>query len=707
MGSSALLFKSLRTKKITISLPEIIIPTFNFNNNKIKMKPVVVTKTKVTPVDDKRLIKVVKNRAIVKSKTKIIIKKKVVVTILKLKNEKIHKLSFDTGIKERQVSFGKGPRRLNVNNLYASYIIVKEESEKETLRIAFLRKKEIDVKLKQMETEKIAVIEKEKVRKEVAVKDRVNTQLASNKKKKSHKPKISKVEPDINTDEVVFYDYSKKKGIEDNMVIAPLVKKLIDSGYSKDKAVKAEIQANTNSVFASVNINKNLTIEKIKEVKKKDTEASKLKKMFDDFNPAKMAKSEKAGDGKNKYDYSLLKDKVTSQKSASKKTKKKYNSLLNIKVDSVNIGKSVTRSISNFEIRFLDSQNDILEDFGKGYIRSKMKLKDEFSSRFSTIVAKDHVPVNLELIYENDKIQFNIPIITRSSFDDLLGKYKYNEIGGHILVELDEETEEIRIDGYSKKIYFNYKYKEVDPTMSEYSHILFIGVDPGNHILQYKNTKGDITSKIVYINDEEIFYESNFYKRYGKDTFKLRELDILSKVASDLNIDSEKVIQLTDDKRSKKINLNTYQFNNSLYPFGTRKYYELKHLKDSLFMGRKSSKSIEIPSESYISEILTKFDIDYLKGYCVVQLNLPKNKKAKSFSYDGLANSQFMGIDTFVLDENGQIFDEPDINTSRIFLKGNVGKHNGIISVKVKYFDNTTEYLTTFCSNETYLVEQL
>jgi hypothetical protein len=63
-----------------------------------------------------------------------------------------------------------------------------------------------------------------------------------------------------------------------------------------------------------------------------------------------------------------------------------------------------------------------------------------------------------------------------------------------------------------------------------------------------------------------------------------------------------------------------------------------------------------------------------------------------------------MSLDRFYLEKNGSLSEEETPLSTKLFI---LGDQQGIINVKVEYQDKTTDYLQTFCSPETYLLEQL
>ena len=56
------------------------------------------------------------------------------------------------------------------------------------------------------------------------------------------------------------------------------------------------------------------------------------------------------------------------------------------------------------------------------------------------------------------------------------------------------------------------------------------------------------------------------------------------------------------------------------------------------------------------------------------------------------------------LDEDGKFYDDLSYNSRKIFL---LGEKQGVINIKVQYTDNSIDTLQSYCSKDTYLVEQL
>ena len=94
--------------------------------------------------------------------------------------------------------------------------------------------------------------------------------------------------------------------------------------------------------------------------------------------------------------------------------------------------------------------------------------------------------------------------------------------------------------------------------------------------------------------------------------------------------------------------------------------------------------------------------VSSLKDRCVVQLNLSKD--LRDFKVNGKNRSGEMYVETTYLDIDGNFSKDSFEKAENAFI---VGDLEGQFSVKLDYTDGSTEFLKTFCSENTYLVEQL
>jgi hypothetical protein len=380
----------------------------------------------------------------------------------------------------------------------------------------------------------------------------------------------------------------------------------------------------------------------------------------------------------------------------------KYKSEYSLMALGVDVNKKKAK-ISNFEIRFADDRDDILQDFGSGKIQINQLLNSEISIRRGTLFASDFYPTVVDFVFEGNVVTTQIPMLSRDKMKEIIYSNGITGLGGHVLVELDDMTEDVDLDGqFEKKLFLDRNYKVVDRGDSEYSHILFVGVTPGNTILSFRTYKNEITSKIVHVTNEYVYFDTNFYVEMNAEKFDLYEENLLSKTTNPLSIEPDEMMSFSFESKISKKAFNQYEVTRSVYPLGTRKYYELKHLNESIFIGYWDKRTIDVPSENYMRFVLDSFNIRTVKSQCLVQLNLSKN--VKNISFDGDNGNGPMRINHLILDKDGVFYDEFGQNTSKVFL---LGEEQGIINIKVDYVDKSSDYLQTFCSDSTYLVEQL
>jgi hypothetical protein len=413
-----------------------------------------------------------------------------------------------------------------------------------------------------------------------------------------------------------------------------------------------------------------------------------------------------------KNEYSPVSDKMDSQKSANgfmppiniKKPKSKKK-VADYSIQAYSVTKKKINDHRNFEIRFEDDIDDIRQDFGEGIINLTESINNEMMVRRGTIYTAGHIPTTVDFVLEDSEVASTVPLLTQEYLSSILEREEVTGSGATLLVELDEQTEDLDLDvdtAYEKKIFLNKKFQVVDRSDSEYAFVMIVGIKPGNTILSFKTIENEMVSKIIHLESDEVYYDSNFYIEKNNDEFELNEESLLSKSSAPLSLDSKEILGLTFDAKIKKKTINLYELNRVKYPIGIRSYVELKHLSESIFIGRWNNKVVTVPSETYMRFVLDQFSIDTVNSQCLIQINLPK--EAKELYFNGQSNSRAMRMQTRILDNDGQFYDDLSNESKKIFI---LGEEQGIINVKVKYTDNTVDYLQSYCSDSTYLVEQL
>lgn len=359
--------------------------------------------------------------------------------------------------------------------------------------------------------------------------------------------------------------------------------------------------------------------------------------------------------------------------------------------------------LSHFDIRFHDDIDEMVQDFGTGRIKLSGDLHGQMNIRRGTVFSRGHYPTTLDLVLEDTHADIVIPLLSVEKIEEIGTEYNIPDVGAHMLVELDKETEDVDLGldhKYKAKFFLDKNFNVVDRANSDFYFVFFMGIEPGNTIVKFLDSKSQITSKIVHLSAQEVYYEPNFYADIETDMISMYEEGLMSDCLSILNVNPKEIESWSMVKDAKKESLNTINFENMRYPLGARKYLKLNHLNEPIFVGRWSQEEIAIPTEEYINQILSRFNVR--GGECVVQLNLAD--QPMDILYNGMSTRGGLNLSMLALDKDGRFYQEPSDQTKRAFI---MGEEQGIINIQLIYPDNSKRYIQTYCSENTYLVEQL
>lgn len=386
---------------------------------------------------------------------------------------------------------------------------------------------------------------------------------------------------------------------------------------------------------------------------------------------------------------------------------KRYSNRVTIQLSGTNL-KEVREEVG-FEVRFQDDLNETVQDYNTGAITLDQELSSPKMTRSMTVLKRGYAPTNTDLILEEGVSEVVMPVLEESVFNELLAPYGSRGPIGAVLIELDESVEESNLDvPYSQvlKLDGDMQITESD----DYRYQLFVGVKAGNALLSYREANGETTSKIIHIHEHELTFETNFFEVVKDERIKLFEEDLLSKDKTPLIVASGEVREFASDKTSQKINNHTYkmQFNRTL--LAGRKYLELGHQEEPIFVGFKDSNSADIPSENFMRYMLSRFEGAKLGNRCLIQINL--SKMAVKIDVGSESTAQSLVTYTQVLDSDGKFYDSVGAKSRKVIIVGENQGAPGIsqdakVNAKITYADGTVQYLGSYCSPNTYLVEQL
>ena len=233
-------------------------------------------------------------------------------------------------------------------------------------------------------------------------------------------------------------------------------------------------------------------------------------------------------------------------------------------------------------------------------------------------------------------------------------------------------------------------------------YVLYLGVAPGNTLLQIKSINDHYAEKVIHVVEDEVLFETPFLVNPEEQKLLLMERNILAREAKELEIFGSEITFFNRKIRATQEALNMFTIKMPALIMGMRKYFEFNHLGETLYLGTWNQEKIEVPSQDFIENVMATLEIENLSGRCLIQVNLPKEIKDIKFGGDTIKGP--MNIQYAYLDQDGTMSEEVSELVKKAFF---IGELQGLINIEIEYLDHTKEYIQTFCSNETYLVEQL
>jgi hypothetical protein len=384
-----------------------------------------------------------------------------------------------------------------------------------------------------------------------------------------------------------------------------------------------------------------------------------------------------------------------------------YTSALNIQALGSNLRKLT--ELQGFEVRFQDDLAEAQEDFGSGAVSLEMQLSQPKMTRSITLLKRGYIPTSTEVILEEGNGTVSIPMLEEDVFNNLQADYERNGSVGALLVELDDDSELAQVDvKFADVIKLNGDFKRTES--DDFRYQLFMGIQAGNTLLTYKRRNGEVVNKIVHVHEHELTYDANFYEDVVNEKVRLYEEDLLAKESSPLIISGEQVKIFATQTTAKKINNHTYKMNFGTSHLGGRRYLELYHQNEPIFLGIRDNNNVTVPSENFMRFILSKVEGAQLGNRCLVQVNLTKKIEKFEVGAESVASSLMTYAQ--VLDSDGKFYDSVSDKTRKIIVIGESQGSSDVsadakINIKIQYQDGSSQFLNSYCSPNTYLVEQL
>jgi hypothetical protein len=498
------------------------------------------------------------------------------------------------------------------------------------------------------------------------------------------------------TDEdMVMFDYSKTDSTEVVKEEAPKeAGRIFDAPLSSSvkRAIARELHKSPAALINSMNTQKNIEAPTTKEPKLNDDSLKDI--MEDEDNIV--------------YDYSQEKASALKKDSAASFASALADSVDNqaeekefiIKAREINLNTQKVRPAVGYEFVPDYDRAERMDDGAVGEIKVGYSLSSDMNTQTGIIQAQGMIPTRVELNLANGGM--TIPLLNEAGIQKLLMKNGMDIQGNLAMVAVDPSIIDIELDStYEAKIFFDNNFKQVD-SLEASNYVLFLGVQTGNTLIRYQLDNKESAQKIIYIGDGEMYFEDADFVASERELFTFSTRTLLGKKSKELNVEAEMIGIFGTKTTSKKKALNAYELKLPEMVVGSRKYLEFKHMPATLYLGTNTEKNIEVPGMDFIRRVLQANDLDELGQRCIVQLNLSKDLRDIKVSGKNKAGEMF--TETSYLDADGNFTRDNSELAEKVFI---VGDMEGQFGAKLEYTDGSTQFLKTYCSEGSYLIEQL
>ena len=487
---------------------------------------------------------------------------------------------------------------------------------------------------------------------------------------------------DIKDEDMVMFDYSDKKEPEAK-ASQPMDQKLYERPLSASvkEAISREMTTLPKGPMPKLNTQKEEPQKETIDLNSEDNI------VYDYTNHNELAKEQQQHQ-----------DSVTSAFSAPADTRE-TNFVLSAK--EIHLDTQKTKKAYSFEFVPDYNRSERVSDQSGGEIAFGYSLAGEMNTQTGVVSAQGMIPTRVELNL-GLKNGIDVPLISDEGIQKFLQKKAISIEGNLVLLALNSQIIDTEIDSpNAERFYFDQNFKSMN-AINGASFVLYAGVRSGNMLVRYLLNNKESAQKIIYVGDGEMYFEDASFIAAQRETYSFTTRTLLGQKKKELVIDENLISFVNTKNTSKKKALNAYEIRTPNLVSGMRKYLNFKHLSENILVGTWNEKEIEIPSNDFIARILEKNQINSLKERCVVQINLSKD--LSEVHANGKNNAGEMYVETSYLDKDGNFSADNLEMAEKTFILGDL---EGQFNIKLDYKDGSTEFLKTFCTQGTYLVEQL
>jgi hypothetical protein len=502
--------------------------------------------------------------------------------------------------------------------------------------------------------------------------------------------KIATTENPINDDLVVF-DYSTN-----NKTKASAVVKEKDPGKMFDAPISASVK---NAILREVNKTPNAAVSTQLAQPSKKIASNALEAAMNDEDAVV-------------YDYSKQTASALTKSEETKKAIAAFTATstpeedlttqaeFTIKAKEINLNTQKVRQSFGFEFVPDYDRAERTDDQTSGEIKLGYALSGDVNTQTGVVQAQGMISTRIELNLLNNGI--NVPLFNEESIQKFLQKKNLDITGNLLMVAVDPSINDVEIDSdYQAKLFFTEKFKLLE-SQENAAYVLFLGVKTGNVLTRYLLSNKESAQKIVYVGDGEMYFEDPNFKESQRELYTFTTRSLLGRKVKELNIDGADVTFFGTKTFAKKKTLNSYELKVPEMVENSRKYLEFKHMGQSLFVGTQGATEIEIPGQDFIGRVLQANQLSELGERCMVQINLVKD--LRDIKVSGKNRTGEMFAETSFLDNDGNFSRDNSELAEKVFVTGDL---EGIFNVRLDYTDGSTDFLKTFCSEGSYLIEQL
>jgi hypothetical protein len=394
------------------------------------------------------------------------------------------------------------------------------------------------------------------------------------------------------------------------------------------------------------------------------------------------------------YDYSKAAKQI-SKKSSTQAFSTNSSKSFEINAYGIDIGGEKPQAIMDFNFVPDYDREERVNSAVNGIAKLNYNLTTGVNTQTGIIEAQGKLSTRVEVnLSTQDKMI--IPMLSEEEVEKL---YPGKNL---LLLAIDSGVQDVEIDtSFTDKVFYNENFKHVT-TQSEARFVMFAGMRSGNILLKYFLTNKETAQKVIYLGEREMYFEEASFTAGEREHFSFTSRNLMSSKKTELTIAPELITVFNTAITSKKHTLNSYELKMPTFVSGSRKYIEMKHLNDSIFVGTDVNFEIDLPNNEFIARVLEANQVNSLKEHCVVQLNI--SKPINGITVNGKNHSGEMYTETTFLDEDGKFSKTDFEQAEKAFITGD---SEGIFNVKLEYSDESIQFLKTYCSEGTYIVEEL